>query len=258
MISLSRVIKSGWTPPLTEEKKIISIKVMERNQNENQEEISFQSDADYQQLMEQARLEAQAILAKAQQQADEIIYQVNSDKQSWEQEKQSLSEEARQLGYNEGYEQGRMEGFNEYQEHLNLAKSVIDSSKQDYFIKVESSENVILDIGLKVAGKILGKTLENQPEEFLSIVRRALKEARDYREIQIHVHPVQYDLLLSQKDELVRIFPKETDLYIYPDDDLSELTCIIESSNGRIDASVDGQLVEIKEKLFELLESENS
>ena len=49
---------------------------------------------------------------------------------------------------------------------------------------------------------------------------------------------------------------KDIDFYIYPDDELEETSCIIESENGRIDASVDSQLEEIKIKLFEMLESE--
>jgi flagellar assembly protein FliH len=52
------------------------------------------------------------------------------------------------------------------------------------------------------------------------------------------------------------IFPKDTELYIFPDDELEESSCIIESENGRMDASVDSQLQEIKVKLTELLEGE--
>lgn len=57
---------------------------------------------------------------------------------------------------------------------------------------------------------------------------------------------------------MIALFPKELDFYIYPDEELSEMDCIIESANGRIDASIDSQLEEIKNKLIELLESEGA
>jgi flagellar assembly protein FliH len=69
------------------------------------------------------------------------------------------------------------------------------------------------------------------------------------------VNPSRYSFLLSRKDELIALFPREVDFYIYPDEDLLEEACLIESANGRIDASVDSQLDEIKNKLIDLLES---
>jgi len=139
---------------------------------------------------------------------------------------------------------------------IDLAKQTVTSSKSDYQRTIEQSEPTILEIGLKVAERILGEHLDGTSEHFISIVKRALKEAREYREVQLHVNPLHYEFLLSQKEDLLKIFPKETEVYIYPDGELSQNSCIIESANGRIDASVDQQLLEIKAKLFELLESE--
>jgi len=109
---------------------------------------------------------------------------------------------------------------------------------------------------MKVAGKILGKKISFE-EEFLGLVKRALKNARDYKNIQLHIHPNHFQFLLAQKEELAAVFPQEVDFYIYPDDEMPEDACIIESENGRTDASVDSQLNEIKLRLFELLEDDS-
>ena len=53
---------------------------------------------------------------------------------------------------------------------------------------------------------------------------------RNFSEIQIHVHPIHYEFLLSKKEELLSIFTKDTNLVIYPDSDLSEDSCLIESA----------------------------
>ena len=50
----------------------------------------------------------------------------------------------------------------------------------------------------------------------------------------------------------------ETEMYIYPDNDLAENACIIDTDGERIDASVDSQLHELKTKLFERFHGDDS
>jgi flagellar assembly protein FliH len=258
MISLSRLIKSYLANQAQERNKVISIKVLRQAENEN-ENRAFVADArETTRLLEQAQKDAEKILSQANAEAERIRRQIDVEKVAWDEEKAALTEQAKQDGFQVGLEEGRKKGFEEFKESIKLAREVIDSAKNDYRLTLESSDKAILDLALKVSEKILGKIIDGNEEEFLHLVKRALKEARDYREIELHVHPVHYGFLLSQKEELLSIFPRETNFYIYPDEELSETSCMIESANGRIDASIDSQLEQVKQKLFELLESEES
>lgn len=257
MISLSRLIKSSWPVPEKKEKKIISIKSFKVDKPEPEEPINHANFlAEKEEIIRQAQREAEAIVAEAKAYLDLIKEQLQQEKLNWEQESVILSNQAQQSGYEAGLQEGRAQGYNEASGLIEEAIQVVNVSKEDYRKRIESSEQTILELGLKVAERILGDHLEEKPEYFLSVVKRALKEAREYREIQLHIHPSYYEFLLSQKEDLLHVFPKETELYIYPDADLTEHSCIIESANGRIDATVDAQLKEVKEKLFEMLESE--
>jgi flagellar assembly protein FliH len=257
MISLSRLIKSRYSNPAPSEKKVISIKIMDNAIDSEDSKPAFSlTEVERDRILAQARLEAEQIVTRANEEARIIREQINNEQLSWEQEKAVLSEDAKAVGYERGLQEGHQQGYQEYNELIQSAHEVIEASKQDYHNHIESSERVILELGLKVAGKILGKKLSDTEEEYMSLVKRALKNARDYKDIQLHVHPSHYHFLLANKEELIAIFPKEIDFYIYPDDELAEDSCIIESDNGRIDASVDSQLEEIKQKLFEMLESE--
>lgn len=257
MILLSRLIKSSWPVPEQKENKIISIKSFKVDVEETEEPIySTNYAAEREEILKEAQKEAEIIIAEAKAYKEMVESQLQQEKLNWEQEVVILSNQAQESGYEAGLQEGRMQGYNEVGGLIEEAKQVVAASKEDYYRKIESSEQTILDIGLKVAEKILDSHLEEKPEYFLSVVKRALKEAREYREIQLHIHPSYYEFLLAEKEDLLQIFPKETELYIYPDADLSEHSCIIESANGRIDATVDGQLKEMKEKLIEMLESE--
>ncbi|WP_370222786.1 flagellar assembly protein FliH [Cytobacillus sp.] len=259
MILLSRLIKSYTSAVPKEEKKVISIRLLQSNLN-HIEDVSEQNtdrtDEELQAMMNSAREEAERIVNAARIDSEKKTRQMEEQLEALEQKKQMVLEEARSEGFAAGADEGRQSSLREYSELIHMAREVVNSAKHDYQQHIESSERTILNLGLKVAGKILGEVLDQNSDQFLSIVKRALKEARDYTEIQLHVHPMHYDLILSHKEELIRVFPKETDLYIYPDEELSNTSCIIESANGRIEASVDSQLEEIKRKLFEMLESE--
>lgn len=96
-------------------------------------------------------------------------------------------------------------------------------------------------------------TLETSPEKMLSIVKNVLKEAAGYKEVDLHIHPGQYAFVMDNKEELDALFPNDTKCYVYPDDSLKPYQVYIESGSGRIDASIDIQLSELKAKLLELI-----
>ncbi len=251
-----------WATPSEEKKKPINIRrinVHDFSEEPIQNNAPTFNEKEIEELIEEAKQQAFKIIQDAKLEAEQILFEANHAKESWENvEKPHLIENARNEGFLLGTEEGRKQGCLQMRHSIDLAKEVVDTAKSDYQSHIESSEETILHLGLKVAEKIINKRLEASEEDFYSIVRKAMKEAREYQDIQLHVHPIHYGYLMAQKDELLSLFPKETDFYIYPDDELAESTCIIESSNGRIDASVDSQLDEVRKKLFEILEGDVS
>lgn len=259
MILLSRLIKG--VPPLvnqvSNDKKVISIKVFKPELIEDDFEPSpIRIDEHAQSIIANAEKTAEEIIMGARQEAEVFRQHLDKERQAFELEKERMAAEAHESGFASGYEEGQQKGYLEYHNVIQSAQSIVNSAKIDYREHVESSEREILEIGIKVAQKILGKTIEKNEEEFLSIVKGALKEARENQEVQLHVNPAHFEFILANKADLKMLFPKEVDIFVYPDDQLTESSCVIESVNGRIDASIDSQLEEIKRKLIELLEGE--
>ena len=254
MTLLSRIIKSSQA--IQDGNKGISIQIRPFRMPVNEHEEESTSSHFPNQALIQAEEEAEALVSKAKQHAEAISLEIRQERERWEEERAILAEQAQKEGYQQGVEDGLQKGYGEAKDEIAFAKEIVEASKKDYQEHIESSEAVILELALNVAGKIINQKLEEDEGTFLSIVKRAIKETRDNREVQLHIHPSRYPFLLSNKEELMSIFPKDTDLYIYPDEALQENSCLIESENGRIDASVDSQLAEIKAKLTEMLEGE--
>lgn len=254
MILLSRLIKSQVAYPDQPEKKVISIKkfqVCEIQENDQTEIIPPSHD-----VLEEARLEAEQIILTARNEQESIKADLMQERLNWEQEKINLINEAKEDGYKAGWQEGESQGYAEYHSYIKEAQEVIKAAKSDYHSYLESSEKTILELAAKIASKIVATKIDDDQEYFLSLVKKAVKEVKSFSEIQIHVHPNQYEVLLSKKEELLSVFTQDTNLVIYPDSDLSEGSCLIESPSGRIDAGIDTQLAEIKNALIESLEGE--
>ncbi len=257
MTLLSRIIKSHYTETHAQEKKIIQIKKIMNEQNESLfQEESVASDLN--RLLMEANQKAEAIVLEAQKQADQVYLKIQEEVKQWDKEKQILIEEARQEGYLIGKEQGASDSKREYQHMLNLAQETMNQAKKEYQSVVEKSEFTILNLGIKVAEKIMNQHLDENEEDYLFIVKKAIKEAREYKNIELHIPPLHYSFVLTHKKELMSLFPRETEFYIYPNDELDGNGCVIESSNGRLVASVDEQLEQIRIKLQEILEEDLS
>jgi flagellar assembly protein FliH len=252
MILLSRLIKSQAAYPAHSEKKVISIKKFQVCEIEETEQTEIIQPSHN--LIEEAKLEAEQIVLAAKKEQKLIYENLKQEKLNWEQEKVNLMNEAKEKGYQDGWKEGESQGYAEYHSYISDAQKVITAAKKDYHSYLESSEKTILELALKIASKIVATNIDDDSEYYLSLVKKAVKEVNNFSETQIHVHPNQYEFLLSRKEELLSIFTHDTNLIIYPDSDLSEGSCLIESPSGRIDAGIDTQLIEIKKVLMECLE----
>lgn len=254
MILLSNVIKAPFTKTDPNNKKMIEVK----NYFLKQTDAPVPNDEreNVQKMIEQAKREAQLIQKEAEQYYHSVKQQILQEQEHWQMEKQQLIAAAQQEGYEAGFAQGKEEALHRYQELINEAKRIVETANGQFYEQIEAANETILLIGLKVAERILGEKLAENGEHFLSLVKRAMKEVREQSEVKIYVHPLYYEMLVQQKDELKAVFNQPTDIFIYPDEQLQENGCMIETPFGRIDASVDTQLQQIKQQLLERLEEE--
>ncbi|WP_027408684.1 flagellar assembly protein FliH [Anoxybacteroides tepidamans] len=256
MILLSKVIKASFTKTDHGSKKIIEVKNCFQKQAEVSFHVEMDEGASAQNIVEQAEREAKLIKQEAEKYYHSLKQQILQERENWQLEKQQLMLAAQQEGYEAGYTQGKEEGLQSYHECIEEARRVIQAANEQFYEQIESAKETIFLIGLKVAERILGEKISENNEHFLSLVQRAMKEVREQSEVKLYVHPFYYEMVVQQKDELKAVFNQPADIFIYPDEQLAKDGCVIETPFGRIDASVDTQLQQIKEKLLERLKEE--
>ncbi|HEY4553816.1 MAG TPA: flagellar assembly protein FliH [Bacillaceae bacterium] len=250
---MSRLIKAAET---TSSERIISLKEAVRNLSAASESLDLHKELAVKEALKQAEDQAEAIIARAQEEARTIQHHMDAERANWEEEKNILRKKAWETGYEEGLKEGHQQGLLTYEEQITAARDIVRDSREAFQQYLESAERTILELAVSVAEKVLHGTLQENPEQFHHLVKAALKEAREFKEVQIHVHPANHQALMAAKNELDALFPSNTQCFIYPDSDMDEHACVIESENGRIDASIGSQLSELKSKLLELLEGQ--
>ncbi|MFS0823613.1 flagellar assembly protein FliH [Bacillus sp. 1P02SD] len=250
---MSNVIKSNSTLSKDTPKRVIGLKVLQTKENNQieveQEDLQIVS----KKMLDEAKEQADKIVKDAIAYSNSMRQQVLIEKRNWEEEQQQLYRQTSEEGFQAGMTEGRERGYQEYSDLLTEARQIIDASKHDYNQYLDSSEEVILKLAMTVAEKVIGIHLSQQPEDFTHLVKKAIKEVKEHSDITIQIHPHFYPIVIEQKEDLTAILNRETNLFVYPNDDLGESDCVIESSFGKINASVDTQLSEIKEKLLSLL-----
>lgn len=235
-----------------ETKKIIQLKPIKKLLIEQNLDFESELQMDLQRIQE-AKDELNSIYKQKEKLILETENKIEQAKKEWVEERNLLVEQAKEEGFQAGFEQGRLESLEQFNQLIEQANSIILASKKDYQVTVEKSEETILALAVQVAKKIMKQELKEQPESFLSIVKEAITSIKDQRELAIYLHPDNYEDVLSQKNELERVVDSKAEVSLLINNSLEVGSCVIEYPFGKIDASIDTQLHQIKQVLHEIV-----
>lgn len=244
---LSNVIKSPQTHEAYSRRKTIQLanKVLEKREDYG----VAGSDP-----LKRVEIEAENIRKKAEADAGRMVREIEGDREKAKKEMEQSLEAAKRQGQQQGYQHGLNEGRKQYEERIGEAQATVVSAKEGRRDRLDETEYDILALAVKIAGEIIGTTLIEDETRWLDVVKDAITEVKEYEEIRLIVHHKWYDFVVSHRKELEVLLKKTAELYIYPEAVNDELSCIIEFPYGRIDAGIDSQLSEIKQKLAAKLE----
>ncbi len=182
-----------------------------------------------------ARKKASRIIAEAEHQAQHII-----------EESKVHAEKIRTRGWSQGQEEGKAE----YTEKITEALLALEK-------KAAALEAGYVALVRTCVEKILGQELKSHPEAVVGVVRNALNDARQQREIIVRVNPADADVLKQNERRLLEKLARANNVDVREDASIQRGGCIVMTELGTIDASLDRQLQAIESALdTELNESQ--
>ncbi|WP_227935809.1 flagellar assembly protein FliH [Alkalihalobacillus deserti] len=226
-----------------------SMQLKETEQIDNLEERKKRIEAE----VEDAQIKANQLIADAEENARKLVEEVELERQQALLEMEQVRQEASEKGYQEGFERGQNVGFDSYSNLIKQAQAIISQSEQEYEKTLDSAEPVIVELATALTSRIIGWQLTEKPEIWSSLLKQVMTEVREHENVKIYVHPDWFERTTHQKEELEQLLSHTENLFIYPDAGLMKNGCVIESKYGRIEATVDKQLEELKEQLLEKL-----
>ena len=173
---------------------------------------------------------------------------------AWQDEKTVLQQQAYDEGFQIGFEEGHNKVLADMATNVQITNDTTEQSHKNAQQYLDSQERVILELGMRTAERIMGQMLEDDETSYISVVKRALKEAREMKEIKLYVSLDYFELVSDNRSELAAIFPPDVPFLIFADDEFESTQCYIETNHGRIVVSIDEQLNELRERLVEIIE----
>lgn len=147
-----------------------------------------------------------------------------------------------------------------YQEGLNEAKADIEELKSSIGAFMNASQEVfdkiapeILSISVDIAKKIIKKEISQAPEILLDDVTEILKGlSKEETKIIIRANPSQVSMLKNEVPENALQMGLEAKILVIPDESVMEGGCVVTTTNGVVDATIDTRLAIISEALKEI------
>jgi flagellar assembly protein FliH len=267
-ILLSKLIKSDFYISLTQ-LKLIETPIITNSSNfsENEVEGSQLSEADQEELnlihstksriLQDAEEIAEKQVSQAMSDADDLRQRALLEIEQWWQERRDEDDTVTANARNEGYEAGYQQGIQEaeafikasYADMINESQATLD---QAYRLKeqiIQESEPFLIELSCAIAEKVIQRQLNLSPEWVIEYTQGILSRRREKGLISICVAPKQFSFMQDAKDEFMLHIDSQAELQILPDATVSDHGCVIRSPFLSVDARIDTQLKEIKNAL---------
>ena len=116
---------------------------------------------------------------------------------------------------------------------------------------IRESEDEVIKLVMLVARKVILREITQDRSILAGVVQNALAGLSAREEITVHINPDDYLLVTSGRDELLHSELLNERLLLKPDPSVAAGFCVVDTTMGTIDASLDGQMDQIYRSLLE-------
>ncbi|MGI2328524.1 FliH/SctL family protein [Planococcus sp. YIM B11945] len=259
---MSNIIRSQITVP--HDTKIIQPKKIETKKSVFADRKLTAGEQKQFMLQEFESLETQYVqlqekIKREQEEAQTAIEQWWREKQEEAaREAQRLAEEASAQGFQAGFDQGVLEAENEFREKRQDMQQLLETAYAEKDKIIQQAEPFLLELSVKVAEKVIKTELKQHGEQLITVVKQALMQVEESEDVLMQVSSEDYPVILPFLEELKTYVRADSALKIIPVANLKNGDCMIHTASGSYDATVDGELTEIKKQLLMYFEEKTN
>ncbi len=185
----------------------------------------------HEELMEQVRMEADAMLAEASREAE------------------AIKKAAHQEGYQRGLEEGNLQAEKKYQEKVEKLKFDQAKMEESYQNKLEEVEPLFVDALTGIYEHIFHCDLARFREVILFSIQNIIGGGESSKDFIIRVSQEDYAYISEKRLVINEMVSESSTVEILKDITLSQGQCMIETGGGIFDCGIDTQLVGLSREL---------
>ncbi|MDH5542311.1 MAG: FliH/SctL family protein [Nitrospinota bacterium] len=162
---------------------------------------------------------------------------------------ESIESEARERGYNEGFEKGRADGYKEVEslmESISNSIKLLEGEREAFFNK---SEKEMVDLVALTASEVIAGEIKTGPEVIKNIIRDTVKDVHSRQQITIKMNPADLGLAKDLSGELIQSFEAIEGVSLVGDPSITAGGCVVETNIGVLDSTLENRLMSIYKDL---------
>lgn len=255
MKSLSNIIKST---------RIIERQLVSREEETDTsiyEALLEEAREKYDEIIKDAMKTSEEIINSAYEKSEEVLNNTHKRAQDIFKESEIKGYEiGHKKGYKEGYDDGYYKGYKEGKEDskklisqaLDIKKEYID--KRNYLLK--DVEKDLIQLVISVYEKVLYEKVEEDEELIVSLILNGIDNLEISQKLTIIVSEEDYEAVKKSKDIILAKASLVDEIDIRINSDMIRGDCVLETSKGNVDVSINNQLKEIKDLLLTIMNNE--
>ncbi len=181
---------------------------------------------------------------------EEKVEEISEEEQQaiLEQEIEAIRAQAKEDGYAAGREEGLASGQQEIVEKSALLASVIQQLEEPSSQCAEKTQQAILKLSFAIARQIVRRELKHDPTQLIAIIREALQLLPvGSSAIVISLHPEDEAFVSSALS--INTDSEKNNWRIESNPSIERGSCIVDTENSTIDASIDKQIAVLFSKV---------
>lgn len=183
-----------------------------------------------------------------------------------EEEVESIREEAynqgRQEGLEEGYSSGKQAGWEEKAQELDetvqaLADALERINGLRHHVLNRNKQDMVRLVRV-IAEQVIHVEVASRESAIIRAVERAIQSAVQSEEYRIRVNPQDMNVVVENKPLFLASMSGLQNIVFESDEEISRGGCMVESDQGKVDATIETQLEKIQDKLMDEIASEDT
>lgn len=206
-----------------------------------QEEVEV-PDGDYEAFSERMQAEREEILEDARMSAEQILAAAHADAER-------IREDARMKGFVQGTEEAKAQYHAEYEQMKEELQADYGQKFEELEDEKKNLEPVFANLVVSLVRKLTGVICEDKREVVLYLIGNAIRNVGKTSSIVLRVSRQDIALVTAKKGTLKSLVKDVISFDVVEDESLTENQCIIETDNKIIDCSLDSELQNLEEQI---------